>query len=803
MVVTQYEADKHSRRTMSLSSWLASAFIIFSLILIVGVCSLVYFRVGKTLHSLQSEYVEHEVREISLVIDSFVNNCKIILQDYASQSIISQGVTDPPGKPSEKLASFMKNMSILGIKSSFALMNSSGKVIASSCEYHCKYSAQPWFADMIDDKRSTYAGVITVNNKSYWQFASSVKHDNRIMGVIASEIPIMAIEDNSDITARLEGYSLELIVKGKTVASFGEPNLAPPEVILLKSLKMALRYRWDKSILEKKRQELVVSILIGLIFLLVLLMISAFIASNLFFARPLKAFRKFTRSLAQHKKNTYAPENQRIEELRLLATDFNAMAGQIDSRENALRQARDHLEEVVEERTKELKHELKERKKTESALKESETRFRHVAESAGEYIWEMDRDGNFIFLTDRVSEILGYKVSDMLGKSFMDYVYDPDKEFVKNSLKKYCDNRETFNNLEFRSITGDGKIIWQSVNGLPMSDRKQTNIGYRGAGMNITSRKTSEESLKKAREDLEIRVKERTAELQKANGELQNTLQDLSDAQGMLLQSEKMASVGQLAAGVAHEINNPTGFVASNLVSLKEYMADFDRILEQYESLRDMLNEELDIDKEFIDGLNHLIDEIDLEYLRKDITSIIDDSCEGMKRISRIVSDLKDFSHVDKNEVEEVDINHAIDKVISVAWNELKYKAKIHKNYGDIPLVQCFGGQISQVFMNLLVNAAQAMESEGQINISTEIDESEGNVIITIADNGKGIPQEIIDKIFDPFFTTKPVGKGTGLGLNIVYNIIKAHKGVINVESQLDEGTTFIIKLPILFSSSE
>jgi|GEM_PF-6908886 len=307
----------------------------------------------------------------------------------------------------------------------------------------------------------------------------------------------------------------------------------------------------------------------------------------------------------------------------------------------------------------------------------------------------------------------------------------------------------------------------------------------------------TEDELKKIQEELEDRVKKRTRELESTNQELQNTLQKLANTQGMLLQNEKMASIGQLAAGIAHEINNPAGYVASNLKTLSEYVHDFKTAIVQYETAVQEWQSAGFIPEAQTRKLAGELEGLGLTTIRADIGDLLHDAHDGMKRISQIISNLKDFSHVNRNEVEEFDLNTVIEQTINVAWHELKYKAEVVRDFGDIPLISGFPGQLGQVIMNILVNAAQSIPQQGRITIKTWSETD--RVYCSIADTGCGIPQNIVDKIFDPFFTTKPVGKGTGLGLNIAYNIITGHHGTITVNSALGEGTVFTIMLPIVF----
>jgi len=271
--------------------------------------------------------------------------------------------------------------------------------------------------------------------------------------------------------------------------------------------------------------------------------------------------------------------------------------------------------------------------------------------------------------------------------------------------------------------------------------------------------------------------------------------------EAQLLQSEKMASIGRLAAGVAHEINNPTGFVSSNLKTLSDYIEDIMGLFKEYRKLISQLKKNSDSCgplpeiSEQVTRIVALENEVDLDFVLKDIFELIDESKEGTERIKKIVQDLKDFAHPGQDKPKFANINQNIDSTVNVVWNELKYKADVIKDYGDLPQVLCYPQLLNQVFMNLLINAAQSIEKNGEINIKTRADS--GYVEIKISDTGSGIPKENLNRVFDPFFTTKDVGKGTGLGLNVAYNIIKKHHGKIDVKSDVGKGTTFTIKIPV------
>ncbi|RMB60519.1 sensor histidine kinase [Dokdonia sinensis] len=274
------------------------------------------------------------------------------------------------------------------------------------------------------------------------------------------------------------------------------------------------------------------------------------------------------------------------------------------------------------------------------------------------------------------------------------------------------------------------------------------------------------------------------------NKELHTLLRDLKEAQQQLVMSEKMASLGQLTAGVAHEINNPINFVSANIKPLKEDLSDIIESIHAYEKV--IAENELEA---FFAKAKEDNRKKDLEFTLLEVQELLKGIEEGAHRTSEIVKGLRNFSRLDQNVVKNTNINEGLESTLAILHSSFKDRVTVVKDYGNIPEITCLPGEINQVFMNILSNAIQAIEGTGSIFITTE---SNGDdVLIKIRDTGSGMPEAVKQKIFEPFFTTKDVGKGTGLGLSISYGIVKKHKGSISVISEIGQGTTFHIQLPI------
>jgi signal transduction histidine kinase len=309
-------------------------------------------------------------------------------------------------------------------------------------------------------------------------------------------------------------------------------------------------------------------------------------------------------------------------------------------------------------------------------------------------------------------------------------------------------------------------------------------------------RQRAQDELKELNTLLEEKVKDRTSLLNQKNYQLEETNKDLKEAQVQLLQAEKMASVGQLAAGVAHEINNPVGFVSSNISTLSEYVATYQMIFSQIQVVIDQKDENKRAAS--LIELKKMLGKQDMAFINEDISDLLSDSREGLQRVAEIVKGLKLFSRVDSDQMQKHNINDCVRTTLAMVNNQLKYICTVETHLGRIPDVEMNVGKISQVITNLLINAGQAIEATGK----------NGRIIITtctvgefvelrVEDSGCGIPPSHLDKLFNPFFTTKPEGQGTGLGLSISFGIAQEHGGMLSATSTEGDGSTFTLALPI------
>ena len=432
-------------------------------------------------------------------------------------------------------------------------------------------------------------------------------------------------------------------------------------------------------------------------------------------------------------------------------------------------------------------------RKAEDALAHTLSQLRATLESTGNGILVINWQGKI----DSMNRLFGklWAIPDDLLDShddahILNFLSERvlESELLRTRLGSIVDSGETQDLLHHK----DNRVF--ELSSRPQYLGEQI-IGRVFGFQDITDRTQAEDALRESRNLLEQRVLARTADLNAANETLQQEkerqailIKRLEEAQNQLMQSERMASIGQLAAGVAHEINNPVGFVNSNLGSLQRYVNDMLNLLSVYERTEPAMPEP---ERQTIQQVKA---DMDIEFLREDVVSLLAESLDGLKRVTRIVQDLKNFSHVDESERQWADLEAGMESTLRVVWNELKYKTEVVKEFAGIPQMECFPLQLNQVFMNLLVNASQAIEEHGTITIRTGHDEAHSWV--EVQDTGRGIKPENLSRIFEPFFTTKPVGQGTGLGLSLSYGIVKKHGGRFEVSSTLGTGSTFKVIFP-------
>lgn len=402
----------------------------------------------------------------------------------------------------------------------------------------------------------------------------------------------------------------------------------------------------------------------------------------------------------------------------------------------------------------------------------------------------LDQGCRVVYWNDFMSINSGRSSSEVVGSSLFELF----PELPQLWVKKKIDSVFTLQNLAFtswqqrphlfnfsdsRPITGQVAAMYQNCTFFPVVETTGT-IKYVCL--------TVADATEAAAQHLELERLNKLLQVEKE--EQARLIKKLEEAQAQLLQSEKMAAIGQLAAGVAHEINNPVGYVNSNFASLESYVKDLFSLIEAYNRDLPLLQ-----DAAFRARIEQVNRELDYEFLRGDMADLIRESREGLGRVKQIVQDLRDFSHVDSADWQMVDLHKGLDSTLNVVWNEVKFKADVVKQYGDLPDVECIGSQLNQVFMNLIINAVHAVENRGTIWLETGT--RNDWVFVRVRDDGCGIAPENFKRLFEPFFTTKPVGSGTGLGLSVSYSIVGKHHGRIEVQSEPGQDTSFTVWLPI------
>lgn len=397
--------------------------------------------------------------------------------------------------------------------------------------------------------------------------------------------------------------------------------------------------------------------------------------------------------------------------------------------------------------------------------------FQQLLDSSSTIIYVVDLSSyQETYITENVRRILGYSSEEILRERnfWCHHLHPDDRDQVLNEFQEQLESGKGV--LEYRLRQANGEYVWiyDSFGVTRYQDGKA--IELTGSWTDISSRKAAE--LQRDQIETELRL------------------------------AQKLEAVGQLASGIAHEINTPIQFVGDSIYFLQSAFEDIQGLLGQYRTALSKFSSESCHDQVMAE-LREAEEEADLEYLEEEVPQAFSRIFEGLERVANIVRAMKEFGHVDQREKTPVDINKALQNTLTVARNEYKYVADLKTDFGDIPLVECLGGDINQVFLNLIVNAAHAIEDvvkdqggKGEISIRTYRQEEE--VVVEIRDTGSGIPADIAQRVFDPFFTTKEVGKGTGQGLAIARKIVMdKHGGVLTFDSQPGEGTTFFIRLPI------
>lgn len=402
-------------------------------------------------------------------------------------------------------------------------------------------------------------------------------------------------------------------------------------------------------------------------------------------------------------------------------------------------------------------------------------RLQYLLDNTPAIIYSSVASGDFkmTFVSNNVVNVLGYRPEEMTSDPnfWFDHLHPDDAPEIFSSLAQlFVDGERTY---EYRFRAADGEYLW-------VHDKLRLIRDENGAPLEVIGSMT----------DITARVEMELA-LQTKGEEQVRLITRLREAHDQLLQSEKMASIGQLAAGIAHEINNPVGFVNSNVGTLKNYLVTLFGVIEGYDEAVSGAAPGSSVARR----LTEIRKNAEVDFLKEDTADLISESMDGLKRVKDIVQALKDFSHVGETEWQLADLHQGIDSTLNIVANEIKYKATVEKHYGQLPEIKCMASQLNQVFMNLLVNAAHAIADNGVIAIRTGA--ANGWVWVAISDTGCGIPVENMNRIFEPFFTTKPVGSGTGLGLSLSYSIVNKHGGRIEVDSQPGAGTTFTVRLPM------
>jgi PAS domain S-box-containing protein len=431
-------------------------------------------------------------------------------------------------------------------------------------------------------------------------------------------------------------------------------------------------------------------------------------------------------------------------------------------------------------------------------LRETEVFYHTLVETLPQHILRKDLDGRFTFANQRLCTELGRSLEEIRGKTDFDFWPRELAEKYRRDDRRVIESGQVLEVVE-EHVTPQGETLYVQVMKTPLFSHDGKPIGIQGIVWDVTRRFRAEEQLKEQNvmlQELASREHKALEELKRTHEELKRTHEELKRAQTRMVQTEKMASLGQLVVGVAHEINNPLSFVSNNVAVLERDLNDLLDLIVLYR------HGDADLGKaqpDLLEKINDLDECIDLNYSLSNLPRLIERTREGLRRIERIVKDLRLFARVDEGEWNEVDLNPGIESAINIIKGHARKRGvRIVMDLGALPTIRCRAARIHQVIVNLLTNAIDACAAEtGVVTVHTQTEPDAMGVRIDIQDNGYGIDAANLERIFDPFFTTKPVGQGTGLGLSISYGIIEEHDGRIEVRSSPGEGARFTVHLPI------
>jgi|GEM_PF-1270027 len=642
------------------AAWTLHGFFALLAIFLLLIAWLVIFPwLSSTLDQLVMESLRHESWEIRQTVATFVDHRSQILQDYARLPQISNGLTRTV-ESGLTLQKTLASLPLLGSQCQLVLLDNQGQRIQATLAYPLfNYQQAPWFSQLVQGQLQNHIDISSDQENSFWQFATPVRAPGFRPGILVAELPIRELSNERQLFNGLEDGQLDIVYHNRTVAKFGHSFSKISASYDLDSPAITLVLHSDRFNLETPVRHMLLVFIASLVGLTLVLLVLAHRFNRVYFVRPIEQLRSHTRLFAEGIVDSPVPEEHPLQEIALLAEDFNSMVTQVEQREQALIESRDTLEERVLERTAEL----------------------HQSKLA----------------------------------------------------------------------------------------------------------------LQNAYQSLEQLVEKRTRKIRQM--------------QGQMLIQEKMASIGQLAAGVAHELNNPLNFVHTNFVALQQNVKDFLTLLTDYRQLTAQFELDPD-DRNRLERVRNKEEELKLDFLLKDIEQLFRETGEGFERIQWIVQSMRNFSRVDQiGDYAEYDLNKGINATLIITRNEYKHHAEVKTELQDLPPLRCIPQQINQVLLNLIVNAAQAISSQqraepGEIRIRSWAEN--GEICFSVTDNGPGVPEAIRHRIFEPFFSTKEAGKGIGLGLSICYDIIvQKHGGSLTLSCGDPGGTCFMVRLPEKTEASE